>query len=249
MRNVVRRALIAVVVASLFAGFAGTRLVAQDDTGAPQRGAFAGMQRVNGEVTAVAGSTVTIKSEDGATYQVTVTDNTRVMKGRGNTIKVSDLKVGDGLMAAGNLDAPNKTMHAALVMAVDAAQVKALKDNLGKTYIAGKVTAIDVDNAKMTVERPDKVSQVIGFDETTSFRRGRPGRGAGMGAGSGAAAAAPVGGESITLADIKVGDQVGGNGAVKNGVFVPLELTVATPGQRRQRPAAAGAPSVAPGTN
>jgi hypothetical protein len=246
MQNIVRRALIAVVAASLFAGFAGTRLVAQEDTGASQRGAFAGMQRVNGEVTAVAGLTLTIKSEDGTTYQVTMTDNTRIMKGRGNAIKASDLKVGDGVMAAGNLDAPNKTMHAAVVVAVDAAQVKALKENLGKTYIAGTVTAIDVDNAKMTVERPDKVTQVIGFDEMTSFRRGR--RGAGMGAGSGAAApAAP--GESITLADIKVGDQVGGNGSVKNGVFVPSELTVATPGQRRQRQPAPGAPSAAPGTN
>ena len=60
-----------------------------------------------------------------------------------------------------------------MVVATDAATLKALKDNLGKTYIAGKVTAIDVDNAKMTVERPDKVTQTIGFDETTSFKRGR----------------------------------------------------------------------------
>jgi hypothetical protein len=202
------------------------------------RGQFAGMQRVMGEVTAVSGATLTIKREDGATVQVVTTDNTRVMKGRGITVKVSDLKVGDGVVAAGNLDAPNKTLHAAMVMAQDAAEVKKMRDNLGKTYIAGKVTAIDVDNATMTVQRFDGVSQTIGFDETTSFKRGRVARGGFGGGGFGgsdASASAPVPtAESITLADIKVGDNVGGQGSVKNHVFVPTVLTVGTPGQGRR---------------
>ncbi len=46
------------------------------------------------------------------------------------------------------------------------------------------------------------------------------------------------GGESITLADVKVGDSVVGRGALKNGVFVPTELGVmdaAAMGQRRRR--------------
>jgi hypothetical protein len=224
-------------------------------------GQFAGMQRVNGEVTAVAGATITIKSEDGTTMQVVTTDNTRVMKGRGmpgqggpaqggagqgrfdaSTVKVSDLKVGDGLMAAGNLDAPNKTLHAAFVVATDAATVKALKENLGKTYIVGKVTAINLDDAKMTVERTDHVSQTIAFDETTSFKRGR-----GMRAGAGSGVGAEPGdrgadsGESITLADIKVGDNVSGQGVVKAGTFVPAQLTVTTPGQGGPRRGAPGA--------
>ena len=60
---------------------------------------------------------------------------------------------------------------------------------------------------------------------------------AGAGAGSGAAA----GGESITLADIKVGDTVAGQGALKNGVFVPTELGVmdAAAMTRRRRSARA----------
>ena len=136
-----------------------------------------------GEVTAVAGATLTVKTEDGGVMQVVTTDNTRVMKGRGVTVKVADLKVGDGVMAAGNLDAPNKTLHAAVVFATDAAQLKEMKENLGKTYIVGRVTAIDLDDAKMTVERPDHVAQTIGFDEGTSFRKG--GRGMRMGGGAG----------------------------------------------------------------
>ena len=218
-----------------------------------QRGQFAGMQRINGEVTAVNGTTWTIKSEDGTVYQVTGTDNTRIMRGRGETLKAADIKVGDGLTAAGNLDAPNKTLHAAMIFDVDAAQLKALKDNLGKTYITGKVTAIDVDNAKMTIERPDKVSQTIGFDETTSFKRGR---GMGMGFGMGAGAATPAtppldasnADESITLADIKVGDNVNGQGSVKSGVFVPAQLNVATPGQGARRNGAGRTPPTTPGT-
>jgi predicted RNA-binding protein len=165
--------------------------------------------------------------------QVVTTDNTRIMKGRGGSggvVKLADLKVGDGVMAAGNLDAPNKTLHAAVLFATDAAEVKRLRDNLGKTYIVGKVTAIDLDNAKMTIERPDKVSQTISFDETTSFRRG--GRGGGGNYGSAGAAAPVDSGESITLADIKVGDNVRGTGALKAGVFVPTQLVVMVPGRR-----------------
>jgi hypothetical protein len=198
------------------------------------------MQRVQGEVTAVAGPVLTVKTEDGASMQVVTTDNTRVMKGRGVTVKVADLKVGDGLMAAGMLDAPNKTLHAAMVFATDAAQLQAMKDNLGKTYITGRVTAVDMDNATMTVERPDHVTQKIGFDETTSFRRG--GRGGRMGGGvdGGAAGAPEAGGESITLADIKVGEMVRGTGSVKGERFVPTQLVVMGQGRRGEGDAATG---------
>jgi hypothetical protein len=248
---------------------AGAMLQAQAPGAAPQgdsaqqgeregRAAFAGMQRVTGEVTGVAGATLTVKTEDGATMQIVTTDNTRVMKGRGNTVKITDLKPGDGVMAAGNLDAPNKTLHAAIVFAQDAAQIKAMRENLGKTYIVGKVTAVDLDNAKMTVERPDHVTQTIGFDETTSFRKGgrggmgRTGAGGATGSGatgSGAVGSAPAeGGESITLADVKVGDTVRGAGSVKNGTFVPTQLVVGTPGQggHRRADGTAGAATAAP---
>jgi hypothetical protein len=213
------------------------------------RGQFAGMQRVGGTITAVSDTAVTVKAEDGTIYQVTTTPNTRVMKGQGVTVKVADLKVGDGVTAAGNMDAPNKTLHAAFVMAVDAEQLKKLRENLGKTYIAGKVTAIDADNAKMTVLRQDGVSQVIGFDETTSFKRGgRLGRGGGMVAGG--TPNVPVeGGESITLADIKVGDTVNApQGSLKNGVFVPAQLNVSTPGQGVRRNGSGRTPATSPGT-
>lgn len=241
-----RKAMMAVALMGVLLG-AAAMVRAQDAGGAQQgagaqqggRGAFAGMQRVQGEVTAVAGPVLTVKTEDGASMQVVTTDNTRVMKGRGVTVKAADLKVGDGVMAAGMLDAPNKTLHAAMVFATDAAQLQAMKDNLGKTYITGRVTAVDMDNATMTVERPDHVSQTIGFDETTSFRRGgrggRMGGGVDGGAAAGGAAGAPeAGGESITLADIKVGDMVRGAGSLKGERFVPTQLVVMERGQGRR---------------
>jgi len=208
--------------------------------------AFAGGQMVRGTVTAAAGDHLTVKTEAGEVYQVVVSQNTRVTRER-QPVKVADIKVGDGVGAMGVLDAATKTVHAVFVGVVDAEQVKKAREGMGKVYITGKVTAIDMDALKLTVMRPDGVSQVIGVDEGTSFKRG--GRGmAAMVSGSGVVDAAPRGsgaggansggGESITFADVKVGDGVAGRGGLKSGLFVPTELGVmdaATMGQRHRR--------------
>lgn len=211
---------------------------------------MAGMGRmVRGTITATAPDKLTVKTEAGDTYQVSINANTRLMKGR-DPIKLTDVKVGDGVGAMGEIDQAGKTVHAMFVTVVDAEQVRKARENMGKTYIAGKITAID--ELKLTILRSDGVTQVIAVDEDTSFRKG--GRGMqlmlnGGGADSSPAAAAP-GGESITLADVKVGDTVAGTGALKNGVFVPTQLGVNEPGQgaggRRRRQGQEGAGSTAP---
>src|SRR5665213_2770345 len=177
MRRRMRNRLLAMAMA---VGVASCTLAATAQEPGEQAGGraqFAGMERVAGIVVSVAGDAVTVKAQDGTVYTVTTTPNTRLMKGQ-TPLKVADLKAGDGAMALGNMDAPNKTLHAALVMVTDADTLKKMQDNLGKTYISGRVTAIDIDNLKMTVMRPDGVSQTIGFDESTSFKRGgRMGRG------------------------------------------------------------------------
>ena len=199
-------------------------------------GAFAGGQMIRGTVTAVAPDKLTMKTDAGDVYQVALSANTRLMKAR-QQVKVTDIKVGDGVGAMGTLDAPTKTVHALFVTVVDAEEVKKAREELGKAYIAGKVTAID--ELKLTVLRTDGVSQVIAVDETTSFKKGGSNlqalmSGGPVGVGTGAGGA----GESITLADIKVGDTVAGRGGMKNGVFVPTELGVmdaAAGGQQRRR--------------
>ena len=236
----------------------------------PRQGgaAFAGGQLVRGTVTAATADHLTVKTETGDVYQVSLSANTRLTKDR-QPVKATDIKVGDGVGAMGVLDAPTKTVHAVFVGVIDAEQVKKARENMGKTYITGKVTAIDMDALKVTIMRPDGVSQVIGVDEQTSFKKGGRGTAAmasgapmemgsgtgggrgnsgGTGAGSGMSAG-NGGGESITFADIKVGDTVAGRGALKNGVFVPTELGVmdaAAMGQRRRRAADGGNSGTAP---
>ena len=217
--------------------------------------AFAGGQMVRGTVTAATADHLTVKTEAGELYQVAVSANTRVTKDR-QPAKMVDIKSGDGVGAMGVLDPATKTVHAVFIGVMDAEQVKKAREGMGKVYITGRVTAIDMDALKITVLRPDGVSQVIGVDEQTSFKRG--GRGMSMHAsgagvtelgsgggrsGSGGAASSngpgsgngTAGGESITLADVKVGDAVAGRGALKNGMFVPTELGVSDPTARRRR--------------
>jgi len=208
-------------------------------------GAFAGGQMVRGTVTAVGADRLTVKTEENDVYQVAVSANTRVMKDR-QPVKVADIKAGDGIGAMGVMDAPTKTLHAVFVAVIDEEQVKKAREGLGKVYITGKVTAIDMDDAKVTVMRPDHVSQVIQADEGTSFRRGGRRQQAAGSAVPAAAAGANAGGESITLADMKVGDLVMGRGAVKNGVFVPAELRVMDASAQGRRRGASAVPGSSP---
>ena len=220
--------------------------LAQEGQGSGERGgAFAGGQMVRGTVTAATADHLTVKTDAGDVYQVAISANTRVMKDR-QPMKVTDIKAGDGAGAMGVLDAPTKTIHAVFVTVMSAEQMKKMKEDLGKVYITGKVTAID--DVKLTVMRPDGVSQVIEVDEGTSFKRGGRGmaslmNGSGPVGATGGRPDVAAGAESITLADIKVGDTVVGPGALKNGMFVPTQLGVmdaAAMGQRRRRAAAEG---------
>ena len=78
-------------------------------------------------------------------------------------------------------------------------------------FIIGQVKAIN--ETKLTIARPDGQTQDIEVDENTSFKKDN---------------------QSITLPDIKVGDFVHGQGALKGDTFIPKELIVGG-GQRRMR--------------
>jgi vacuolar-type H+-ATPase catalytic subunit A/Vma1 len=175
------------------------------------------------------------------------------------TIQLKDIKPGDDVTAMGTVDETKKTVQAMMVRDIDAATVAKAKENMGKTYIEGKITAIDADNLKLTVMRTDNVSQVIAVDDGTSFLRGTRavaadvtaagglptgggfgggraggggfgGGGGGQGrGGAGAGGAAAAAAESITLADIHVGDTVMSTGKLKGGTFTALKMGVAPP--------------------
>jgi Domain of unknown function (DUF5666) len=168
-------------------------------------GAF-GEHGVRGTVTAISGDNITVKTETGDIYKVETGPNTRFRKQR-DQIKISDIHVGDMIGAAGDKDDKAKTLGAMIVMLIDKEQYEKARADFGKTWTAGAIQSID--ETKITVKRPDNVVQTIVVDENTSFRKRR---------------------DSITLADIKVGDNITAQGSLQNGNFLATVLNVGGPG-------------------
>ncbi|HEX4485953.1 MAG TPA: DUF5666 domain-containing protein [Terriglobales bacterium] len=175
---------------------------------------------VAGTITAISDTSITVKTRDGKTEQVNLSSETKFRKERQDA-KLADFKVGDEIFVRGQ-SAGADTWTAAVVAGRPAGGgqfEQRMREGMGKEFIAGEVTAIN--GVQLTIKRPDGVSQTISADESTSFRKQQ---------------------ESITLADIKVGDHVFGRGAVKNDVFVPATLNVGDPGMMRR-----GGPGQGPG--
>ncbi|TCK72642.1 hypothetical protein C7378_2228 [Acidipila rosea] len=177
----------------------------------------AGADILQGTVTGVEGGTYQVKTEGGATWKVFTGVNTFFRKQR-DPIKPADIHIGDAIVAGGEVDQKAKTVGAVFLAVIDPAQAKEIEQrraDFGKTWLAGKVTAIN--DLKITIERPDKKAATIAVDENTSFRKRH---------------------DSITLLDIKPGDRVYARGALQNGLFMASILTVVDPNQRRGDPAA-----------
>jgi len=175
----------------------------------------------SGTVQTVSADGLTVKKMDGTTVTVKTTKDTMYRRER-QEAKLSDFKVGDNVIVAGD-PAGENTVTARFVAMRPTGPNAMNPEDLGKKFIVGEVTKID--ETKLTVKRPDGVEQVIEVDDDTSFKNSKR--------------------ESVTLADVKVGDHVMGRGALKNGTFVPAEMMVGMPqggyGMRR-RDGAAGEP-------
>src|SRR6201986_3172991 len=129
--------------------------LAQEDNGfgPPDGGmgqAFGKGNGVRGTVTAAAAGSFTIHTDEGDNYQVLYSPNTRLMKDR-QPIESSDVHVGDMMIAGGIVDAKAKTVGAVVIVDVDAADVSKARAGFGKTWVAGKVTAIH--ELRITIER------------------------------------------------------------------------------------------------
>jgi hypothetical protein len=195
----------------------GTVCLAQEGEGMGQ--AFGRGNGVRGTVTAAAASSFTIRTDEGDTYQVLYSANSRLVKDR-QPIEASDIHVGDMLMAAGIVDAKAKTVGAVLLVDIDANEVRNARAAFGKTWVMGKVTAIH--ELRITIERAgDKQTQVVAVDENTSFRKRR---------------------EDVTLADVKVGDMISAQGALHADTFLATTLRIMPPGTGPGRPNAEPAP-------
>jgi hypothetical protein len=193
-----------------------------------------GMGRgLTGTVTEVAADHYTIKTEAGETYTIHFSANTRILKqqprprGEGQAeagegrqggpggnpptpLKSTDIKVGDAIAAMGDVDAAGKSVGAVMVLQIDperAKQMREMQANYGKTWLMGKVTAID--GVKVTLMGGmDHAEHTFVADESTTFRKRR---------------------DPITLADIQVGDMVRVEGAVKSGAFLATAVNAMGP--------------------
>ncbi|SRR5216684_4008905 len=167
---------------------------------------------VVGKVTAITKDSLTVTPlQPGDPITIKVSDSTRFMKER-QPASMQDVKVGDTIFARGPLN--GQSMQAAVVGVVNPEMLQQRMqmggpggqfkpEDMGKKFIAGEVKAIN--ETKLTIARPDNQTQEIEVDENTSFKKKS---------------------ESVTLADIAVGDFVFGPGEIKNDVFVPKVLTV-----------------------
>src|SRR6202167_3467844 len=199
------------VMAVLWAATAASVCHAQDGDalgppGGGMNGAFGRGNGVRGTVTAAGPGSFTIRTEEGETYQVLYSANTRLMKDR-QPIAAVDIHLGDMLMAGGLVDAKAKTVGAVLLYDIDADEVRKARAGFGKTWVMGKVTA--VHELRITIERAnDKQAQIVPVDENTSFRKRR---------------------EDVTLADVKVGDFISAEGALHADIFVATNLRIMNP--------------------
>lgn len=205
-------------------------------------------QGVFGTITKIAGNTVEVKQENGETATVKVSDSTTIRRpeapqpgaegGRPQmqTLALKDLKVGDRVAVRGTKE--GDTWKAENIMQVPAGmeqqgrqRFQNFQGDLGKTMVLGTVKSIDAP--KLTVERVDGVTQTIEADENTSIRKeSAPPQQQQQAQGDGQGRQRVMFGGSfdpITMADIQVGDAVMARGEVKDGTFVPQNLTVLNP--------------------
>src|SRR5215471_12095360 len=208
--------------------FAATPALAQDPAssqgqqGAPPPGAGRMIQGpgdgrgqpVFGKIAAIKDGALDITKPDGSTATVKINGKTEFRKDRQNA-KLGDFKVGDMVFVRAE-DTEGQGLTALMVAGrtggIGGQGMGGLGGNMmmmmgggemGKDFVVGEVTAIDAP--QITIQRPDNVTQKLELTEDTSLRKGR---------------------DSVTMADIQVGDHVFVRGALQNNAFVPKNVRV-----------------------
>jgi len=166
---------------------------------------------VAGKITSIKDGALELTRMDGASVTVKLTDKTEYRKDR-QSAKLADFKVGD-LVFIRTEGTGDQDLTAVIVAGRTEGQggpgmggpggMMMGGGELGKDFVFGEVQSVDAP--KITVLRPDNVTQTLELNEETSLRKGR---------------------DSVTMADIQVGDHVFVRGAVQNNAFVPKMVMV-----------------------
>jgi hypothetical protein len=171
-----------------------------------------------GQISAIAAGTLKISKPDGSTTAVVITDKTDFRKDR-QPAKLSDFKVGDFVLVRGAENADH-SVNAEVIAGRTGGGANAGRSGgrggmngtpmgtMGKDFVVGEVKSIDAP--KITLLRPDNVTQTIELNEETSLRKGR---------------------DSITMADIAIGDHIFARGASQGDAFNPKNVMVISPEQ------------------
>jgi hypothetical protein len=209
----------ALTVAAVAQDASAASPVAPQGPGGPRAGMGDG-RGLMGTVTEVAADHYIVKTDAGEVYTVHFSANTHILKqtmqrhseggdapSGPQALKAGDIKVGDAVAVVGEVDASAKSVGAVAVVQIDperAKQMREMQASFGKTWLMGKVTA--VDGTKVTVlSNVDHAAHSFVADENTTLRKHH---------------------EPITLADLQVGDTVRAEGALKGGVFVAVTISV-----------------------
>jgi hypothetical protein len=174
-----------------------------------------GTRPLFGKITAIRVGTMDLATPDGQTVTVKLSDQTEFRKDR-EAAKATDFKVGDTVMVRGEENADHSVTARVVGSRTGGPGVPGAPGGpggrqmgtLGKDYVVGEVKAIDAP--RLTVLRTDNVTQMLELNEGTSLRKGR---------------------DSITMAEIQVGDHVMARGGLEKDVFVPKGVMVMSPEQ------------------
>ena len=166
-------------------------------------------QPLVGKIKAINKGSLELAKPDGTTVAVKTTDKTEYRRDRQGA-RLQDFKVGDMVFVRGEENAD----HSVTALLIGGRSGRGPEGGarvfgeMGKDFVVGEVKSIDAP--KLTVLRPDNVTQTLELNEETSLRRGR---------------------ESITMADVQVGDHVVVRGGVQNNTFVSKNVMVLSPEQ------------------
>jgi preprotein translocase subunit YajC len=189
-----------------------------------------------GKVTALHDQSVEIREPSGDTVTVKFSGSTQFRK-EGQDAKLSDLKIDDMVFVRGT-ENPDHTWNAEMIGTRGFSGGPGGGGGgrggpgggrpagvLGQDYVFGEVKSIDAP--KLTILRPDNVTQTVELNEETSLRKGR---------------------DSITMADIQPGDHILVRGGLLNNAFQPKSVMIIGPEQwkRMQEMGMAGGPPANP---